>query len=86
MYPYVAIDYGTGAMSSFTNHVAFFVEDWRALAGQKEMSGVRFAQGSKPEMDYDWILYQGNGASIKAPYTYRNRWGIGLGQCERAQG
>jgi len=79
MLPYVAIDYGVGEKSSFTNHVAFFVEDWRALAGQKEMSGSKFARNEKSEMSYDWILYDGNPTSIKAPYTYKNRWGMGLG-------
>jgi len=79
MHPYVAIDYGIGEKSSFTNHVAFFVEDWKALAGSKELSGSKFAMNNKSEMSYDWILYEGNPTAVKAPYTYRNRWGIGLG-------
>ncbi len=79
MFPYVGIDYGVGEKSLFTNHIAFFVEDWKALAGPKEMSGSKFALNENSEMSYDWILYDGNSTEIKTPYTYRNRWGIGLG-------
>jgi hypothetical protein len=70
--------------SSFTNHVAFFMEDWKALSGQKEMSGTKFARTEKSEMSYDWILYEGNGATVKAPYTYRNRWGMGFGAMRKS--
>ena len=79
MFPYVGIDYGVGEKSLFTNHIAFFVEDWKALAGPKEMSGSKFALNENSEMSFDWILYDGNSTAIKTPYTYRNRWGIGLG-------
>lgn len=79
MYPYIGIDYGVSEKSSFTNHVAFFIEDWKALAGYKELSGSKFSLNEKSEMSYEWILYEGNPISVKAPYTYRNRWGIGLG-------
>lgn len=78
MLPYVAIDYGLGARGSYTNHVAFFVEDWRAMAGAKEAAGCRFAPNDRGGMDYTWILQDGKGR-FKAGQVYRNRWGMCLG-------
>jgi len=77
MFPYVAIDWGLGA-GSYTNHLAMFIEDWRAMAGAKESSGCRFGPSDRGGMDYTWILQDGRG-KLKAPYTYRNRWGMCLG-------
>jgi len=74
----LAIDYGLGARGSYTNHLAFFVEDWRALAGPKESAGCRFGPGDQGGMDYTWLLQDGKG-KLKAPHTYRNRWGLCLG-------
>lgn len=78
MYPYVAADYGLGAASSFTNHVAVFVEDWRAIAGPKESAGCRFGASETGGTAFVWTLADGQ-ARLKAPFTYRNRWGLGLG-------
>jgi len=83
MLPYVAIDYGMGAKSSFTNHVAFFIEDWRALAGAKESSGCMFTRDDRGGMAYTWVLYEGN-RRIQAPFTYRNRWGMALGAMRKS--
>jgi hypothetical protein len=83
MFPYVAVDYGLGSKSSFTNHVAFFIEDWRALTGPKESSGCRFAPSGEGGMAYTWVLYDGSGR-IRAPYAYRNRWGMALGAMRKS--
>ena len=86
MYPYVAADWGLGDKSSFTNHVAFFIEEWKALGvgrkgtgKQKETAGCKFRKYDGAGMAYNWTLYQGSENYIQAPYKYSNRWGIGLG-------
>lgn len=86
MYPYVAVDWGLGDKSSFTNHFAFFIEEWMALGARrkgtgkkKEASGCKFRKYDNAGMAYDWILYEGFEDYIEAPYKYRNQWGIGLG-------
>ena len=80
--PYVAIDYGLGAECSYTNHVAFFVEDWRAMAGSRDSSSCRFARGPQG-MHYAWVLYEGS-TTLQPPYQYRNRWGMCLGAMRKA--
>lgn len=85
MYPYVAIDYGLGSKTSFTNHLAFFIEDWKALGSTaKENSGCEFGKNRQGNMEYKWILYNGKKNRLRPGYTYSNTWGMGFGAMRKS--
>lgn len=82
LYPYVAVDYGLNPELSFTNHVAFLLEDWRGFRSREE-TRTRFGKAPGGGLRFEWILHDGPPLVMKPGDSYRNTWGIGLGAARK---